>query len=692
MENSLSQSRGSDQSRDESQILIDEKMKKRREMMEKKMLRKKTKSKVHQWDFSGIEPPAPLPETAEVSPEVLNPVEEAPVVSQPGQGEGRERTPMDFSNLLEVGDDEEDDDEETLENIQKFVANPREPELVADSSKRKSVYQAGLSTSQKSIMLDQSEFRPETESTRLASVSSVSSLTLQAQSPVGAKPGRDTSTPCITRRQQALSKSAVVNVPRGDLGEKRANQTTDPRMSLVRETRQSGLGQQTTNLAENIIEGGTQTSPHLEAEVGCQVTPSLAEPSLPSSPSHPENVSALDGTPDVTVGEKSVGQGKRQQVNDLTNSVAEEVNIDLPDEEEETEELQQNITNSGRKNPSPISERRDEVDEDVDEDEDEDEVFVKQQQGTSGGMEEDLVSVDDVEDVSEVEEGEMVEEGIEDVAEVEVEEEEMEKMENVEEEVEEEVVEDEVVLAPSKAAESSLASLPEASSRKAQPSSREVRELRQATLTRYLGLQDSASPLISPHNSPEKEKVVGKPKPRRKPKKKDDPKLIFPPKQVKFEFQRFSRYKLKAEAESSLMKASQDFLTEALQRMSGWAEERGAANIHLCDIKRMMEQCGFVPSQEQDPHLRYFHEAIRDIARLEHVEELIPCNLGRGEIYPPKDCWEEKGGKKKKNSRKAKADQVKRLKVTFRFENLPLNIIMFCCQGRRNMDDTDGDE
>merc|ERR1711874_391207 len=89
--------------------------------------------------------------------------------------------------------------------------------------------------------------------------------------------------------------------------------------------------------------------------------------------------------------------------------------------------------------------------------------------------------------------------------------------------------------------------------------------------------------------------------------------------------------------------------------------ERGAANIHLCDIKRMMEQCGFVPSQEQDPHLRYFHEAIRDIARLEHVEELIPCNLGRGEIYPPKDCWEEKGGKKKK-SRKAKADKVKRLK------------------------------
>ena len=73
----------------------------------------------------------------------------------------------------------------------------------------------------------------------------------------------------------------------------------------------------------------------------------------------------------------------------------------------------------------------------------------------------------------------------------------MENVENVEEVVVEDEVEDEVVLAPSKAAESSLASLPEASSRKAQPSSREVRELRQATLTRYLGLQTSASPILT---------------------------------------------------------------------------------------------------------------------------------------------------------------------------------------------------
>ena len=247
--------------------------------------------------------------------------------------------------------------------------------------------------------------------------------------------------------------------------------------------------------------------------------------------------------------------------------------------------------------------------------------------------------------------------------------------EEVEEEVEEELEKEAEEFAPATAAGSSLASLnlPEASSRKAPPSSREVRELRQATLTRYLGLQSSASPLVSPLNSPEKEKekVVEKAKPRQKAKKKEDPKLIFPPKQVKFEFQRFSRYKLKAEAESALVKASQDFLTEALLRMSRWAEERGAANIQLSDIKKMMEQCGFVPSQQQDPHLRYFHEAIRDIGRREHVEELIPCNLGRGEIYPPKDCWEVKGGKKKKKSRKAKADKVKRLKVRHPVMKIP---------------------
>ena len=208
--------------------------------------------------------------------------------------------------------------------------------------------------------------------------------------------------------------------------------------------------------------------------------------------------------------------------------------------------------------------------------------------------------------------------------------------------------------------------LPETSSSKVQPSSGEVRDLRQARLTRCLGIQDSASPLISPLNSPEKEKVLEKPKPRAKPRKKEDPKLIFPAKQVKFEYQRFSRYKLKAESESTLVKASQDFLKEALQRMSRWAGERGVNNIHLCDIKRMMEQCGFVPNQEQDPHLRVFHETIRDIGRQEHVEELIPCNLGRGEIYPPKDCWEVTG-EKKKRKRKPKADQVKRLKVSKHF-------------------------
>ena len=637
---SPSQSVVSDDSRDASRML-DEKMKKRKEMMEKKMLRKKkmlkSKSTVNRWDFSGIEPPAPLPETetAQASSEVLRPQEEVLVVSQAGQGEEKERTPRDFSNLLEFGEEEEEEVEEEEKR-----------------ERRKSVYQAGLNTSQKSVMFDQSVFRPETESTRLA-ISSVSSVDFQCKSPAGAKPGRDTSTPFVTRSQQALSKSAVVNVVRENLGEPRVNQTTGPRLAT-----QTGPNQP-------IIEGATQTSPHLEAEVGCQVTPSLADL--------------------TTAGEKSEGPAKRHHLNDLTNSLAEEVTIVLPLEEEgeETEELQQNITNSGRKNPSPISERRNEVDlEEVEEEES----FVEPHQGIGPGEKEDLVEAGDVEqvkagqgegrgrtpmdftnllefgddeeedgeqvEVGDGEEAEAVEDGEEAEDDVEDDVEDMEQVEDDEEKVDEvDGVEEEANL-----------SLPTASSTKAQPSGRELRELRQATLTRYLGIQDSASPLLSPLQSPEKEKVVEKPKPRSKPKKKEDPKMIFPPKQVKFEFQRFSRYKLKAEADDVLMKASKTFLDEALRRMSGWAEERGADHIHLCDVKRMMERCGFVPSQEEDPHQRFFHEAIRDIARREHVEELIPCNLGRGEIYPPKDCWEEKGEKKKK-SRKAKADKVKRLKV-----------------------------
>merc|ERR550532_1246487 len=238
-EASLSQSVLSDDSRDASRM-IDEKMKKRREMMEKKLLRKKKMLKTKSnWDFSGIEPPAPLPETetAQASPE------EVPLVSQSDQDEGGQRTPRDFSNLLEIGDDEEDqekeeegeENEETLENIEKFVGNQREPDSVVEKNdgRRKSVYQSGLNTFQKSVVFDQSVFRPETESTRLA-ISSVSSVDFQSESPVGAKPGRDTSTPFITRRQQALSKSAVLNVIREELGEQRANQTTDPRMpSLI---------------------------------------------------------------------------------------------------------------------------------------------------------------------------------------------------------------------------------------------------------------------------------------------------------------------------------------------------------------------------------------------------------------------------------------------------------------------------
>ena len=99
---------------------------------------------------------------------------------------------------------------------------------------------------------------------------------------------------------------------------------------------------------------------------------------------------------------------------------------------------------------------------------------------------------------------------------------------------------------------------------------------------------------------------------------------------MKFEYQRFSRYKLKADAERTLVKGSEDFLKEALRRMSDFAGERGAESIHLCDVRRMMVECGFVPDKDKDPKDRHFYQTIHQIARYEQVEELIPCNRGPG--------------------------------------------------------------
>merc|ERR1711976_499563 len=108
--------------------------------------------------------------------------------------------------------------------------------------------------------------------------------------------------------------------------------------------------------------------------------------------------------------------------------------------------------------------------------------------------------------------------------------------------------------------------------------------------------------------------------------------------------------------------------------MSSFAAERGAEKIYMCDIKRMMVECGFVKPAEEDPTGREFTCELREIARDSQIKELIPRKDLTGKVYPPKDLWDIKGGKKSKKvapvpsassvgaGKKVKADKVKRLK------------------------------
>ena len=59
-----------------------------------------------------------------------------------------------------------------------------------------------------------------------------------------------------------------------------------------------------------------------------------------------------------------------------------------------------------------------------------------------------------------------------------------------------------------------------------------------------------------------------------------------------------------------------------------------------------MGECGFVKPVEQDPANRYLNSTLREVVREDLVRELIPCSVGDGTVYPPADCWMEKGSKK----------------------------------------------
>ena len=163
--------------------------------------------------------------------------------------------------------------------------------------------------------------------------------------------------------------------------------------------------------------------------------------------------------------------------------------------------------------------------------------------------------------------------------------------------------------------------VPPASSRTL-ATSKERRAQREANLERYLGLRDSTVRGVSGGATPKLQ--VTKPVPKKKPQPKAKAETTFPFKQTKFDFNRFSRFKLKQEAEPVLLDASEDFMEIAMERLRALAAARGAEKVQLCDIRRYMGECGFVPPVEQDPTQRILFGAIRETVKEEVVLQLIP--------------------------------------------------------------------
>merc|ERR1712192_112232 len=209
------------------------------------------------------------------------------------------------------------------------------------------------------------------------------------------------------------------------------------------------------------------------------------------------------------------------------------------------------------------------------------------------------------------------------------------------------------------------------------PDSSARRAMRNANLERYLGMADMTvdgkglTNIFTPESSPKDPKVV-------KPKKKEPIKTTFPSKKTMQQFNRFSRYKLKKEAEDLVLDASEDFLELAMVRLKQLSVDRGDSKIQLCDIRRYMTECGFLLPVEQDTMDIRLFEQIRDLhfCDEELQWELIPMRRVMGRVYPPEDIWREpdlsssssskankvaSASKKKKGPKKA--DSARRLKV-----------------------------
>ena len=74
------------------------------------------------------------------------------------------------------------------------------------------------------------------------------------------------------------------------------------------------------------------------------------------------------------------------------------------------------------------------------------------------------------------------------------------------------------------------------------------------------------------------------------PKKSNEPiETTFPAKKTMQQFNRFSRYKLKKEAEDLVLDASEDFIDLARVRLKQLSIDRGDSKIQLCDIRRWLD-------------------------------------------------------------------------------------------------------
>ncbi|XP_023337096.1 nucleoprotein TPR isoform X6 [Eurytemora carolleeae] len=192
---------------------------------------------------------------------------------------------------------------------------------------------------------------------------------------------------------------------------------------------------------------------------------------------------------------------------------------------------------------------------------------------------------------------------------------------------------------------------------------REKKEMRQATLERYLGPSTSRQILtgLTFLNTPEPAPKPVKSKPT-KPKPKPGVKSIYPMRFHKFEFLKHSNHKMKKEAEEPLMEASEAFNKMVRVRASQLARERGDKVIRLSDLRQVMGETGLVKPLSEDPDNTYLYRDLRD-QHWDRFKALIPVRKA-GILTPDPSIWMPMIiGKKRKLTKKVSASSIKRFKV-----------------------------